>query len=125
MPELQSRYEVNHLDPNAGRRWLVHSPWSESAGAKLFTLIWHMSSHFQSSGPRSNAYSESKFTNWAIYDPFFAEARSAYKRFDDRLPSQPDFPHIVTLPPLTPDFLHPVQRNEVEHRMKGMPLKHL
>jgi hypothetical protein len=84
-----------------------------------------MSAHFQSSGPRSNAYSESKFTNWALYDPFFAEARSAYKRFDDRLPSQPAFPRVVALAPLSPDFIHPARRTEVEHRLHRMPPKHL
>ncbi len=84
-----------------------------------------MSAHFQSSGPRSNAYSESKFTNWTVYDPFFAEARSAYKRFDDRLAAQPAFPRVVALPPLSPDFIHPVKRGEVEHRLQRMPSEHL
>lgn len=84
-----------------------------------------MSAHFQSSGPRSNAYSESKFTNWTLYDPFFAEARSAYKRFDDRLASQPSFPRVVAIPPLSPDFIHPVKHNEVEARLQRMPSGHL
>ena len=84
-----------------------------------------MSAHFQSSGPRSNAYSESKFTNWAIYDPFFAEARSAYKRFDDRLPSEPEFPDVIALPPLSSDFIHPAKRAEVESRLHRMPSEHL
>jgi hypothetical protein len=84
-----------------------------------------MISHSQSSGPRSNAYSESKFTNWTVYDPFFAEARSAYKRFDDRLPSRPAFPRVIALPPLSPDFIHSVNRTEVEHRLRVMPPKHL
>lgn len=84
-----------------------------------------MSAHFQSSGPRSNAYSGSKFSNWSVYDPFFAEARSAYKRFDDRLPSHPPFPCVVALPPLAPDFLHPVRRTEVVQRLHRMPPEHL
>jgi len=84
-----------------------------------------MSSHHQSSGPRSNAYSESKFTNWALYDPFFAEVRAAYKRFDSRLPSHPAFPRIVALPPLAPDFIHPCKRPDLERRLRQMPLEHL
>lgn len=84
-----------------------------------------MKSHSQSSGPRSNAYSESKFTNWTEYDPFFAEARSAYKRFDDRISLKPSFPHIISLKPLSPDFIHPVSRTEVEHRLRKMTAEHL
>src|SRR5687768_12506271 len=84
-----------------------------------------MSSHFNSSGPRSNAYSESKFSNWAIYDPFFADGSSAYKRFDERLPKQPAFPRITALPPLSPDFIHPASRAEVECRLERMPSEHL
>ncbi len=84
-----------------------------------------MSAHFQSSGPRSNAYSESKFTNWALYDPFFSEAKVAYKRFQDRLSSQPKFPRIVVLPPLAPDFIHPAKRKEVQQRLQQMPPEHV
>ena len=63
--------------------------------------------------------------NWVVYDPFFAEARAAYKRFDDRLPLQPAFPRVIALSPLSPDFIHPVKRTEVEHRLRAMPPKHL
>lgn len=84
-----------------------------------------MSAHFQSSGPRGNAYSESKFTNWTEYDPFFAEARAAYKRFESRLPSKPVFPRVNTLPPLAPDFIHACKREEVEWRLRRMPPEHL
>jgi hypothetical protein len=79
-----------------------------------------MSAHFQGSGPRSNAYSESKFTHWAIYDPFFAEAVTAHKRFDGRLPKLPSFPHIVTLGPLE-GFMHPCTRDHIAHRLSEMP----
>jgi hypothetical protein len=79
-----------------------------------------VSSHFQSSGPRSNAYSESKFTNWTEYDPFLVEARSAYKRFDNRISLKPSFPHIISLAPLSPDFIHPVSRTEVAQRLRKM-----
>ena len=84
-----------------------------------------MSAHFQSSGPRGNAYSESKFTNWTLYDPFFSETRSAYKRFDDKLPSQPAFPRVVALPPFAPHFIHPATRIEVEQRLQRIPFEHL
>lgn len=84
-----------------------------------------MSSHFQSSGPRSNAYSESKFTNWALYDPFFTEGGTAYKRFDKRLSSKPAFPRIVALPPQSPDFIHAACRAEIERRLLRMPAEHL
>jgi hypothetical protein len=80
-----------------------------------------MSAHFQASGPRSNAYSESKFTNWTVYDPFFAEARSAYKRYDDKISREPKFPHIVSIKPQTPDFIHPCTRAEVKIRLERMP----
>lgn len=84
-----------------------------------------MSAHFQSSGPRGNAYSVSKFTNWTVYDPFFAEARSALKRFGGRLASKPAFPRVVALPPLAPDFFHPAKLAEVERRLHRMPAEHL
>ena len=79
-----------------------------------------MSAHLQGSGPRSNAYSESKFTHWAIYDPFFAEAVTAYKRFDDRLSISPRFPHIISLGPLA-GFIHPCSRDQVAQRLSQMP----
>ena len=79
-----------------------------------------MSAHFQASGPRSNAYSESKSTHWAIYDPFSAEGFTAYKRFDDRLSDSPPFPHIITLGPST-GFIHPCSRDQVAHRLALMP----
>jgi hypothetical protein len=80
-----------------------------------------MSAHHQSSGPRGNAYSESKFTNWTRYDPFFAEVRGVYKRFDSRLPDQPAFPRVIALAPLAPDFMHACKSHEIEHRLRLMP----
>ncbi len=84
-----------------------------------------MSAHFHSSGPRSNAYSKSKCSNWAVYDPFYAEARAAYKRFDDRLPAHPKCPRVIVLPPLEPEFIHACKKAEVEHRLSKMPPEHL
>jgi hypothetical protein len=80
-----------------------------------------MSAHFQSSGPRSNAYSESKFTNWTAYDPFFAEARAAFKRFDGRISRVPKFPHVIVLRPQIPDFIHACKRVEVTARLQRIP----
>lgn len=84
-----------------------------------------MSAHHQSSGPRSNAYSESKFTNWTRFDPFFAEARAALKQFDDRIPAEPKFPHVIVIRPLQPDFLHICNRTQVKRRLARMPAEHL
>jgi hypothetical protein len=80
-----------------------------------------MSAHFQSSGPRSNAYSESKFTNWTTYDPFFAEARAALKRFDGRISRVPKFPHVIVIKPQTPDFIHACTRTEIKARLERIP----
>ena len=80
-----------------------------------------MSAHFQSSGPRSNAYSESKFTNWTAYDPFFAEARAAFKQFDGRISQVPKFPHVIVLRPQIPDFIHACKRLEVIARLQRIP----
>jgi hypothetical protein len=80
-----------------------------------------LSAHFQSSGPRSNAYSGSKFTNWTVYDPFFAEARAALKRFDGRISRVPAFPHIIMLRPQVPDFIHACRRAEVKVYLERMP----
>ena len=73
-----------------------------------------------SSGPRSNGYSESKFTNWTAYDPFFAEAQTALKRFDARIPKEPAFPHVVSLHPRLSDFIHACSRAEVTARLEKM-----
>ena len=80
-----------------------------------------MSAHFQSSGPRSNAYSESKFTNWTLYDPFFMEARAALKRFDERISQAPKFPHVIAIKPQTPDFIHACTRAEIKVRLERIP----
>jgi hypothetical protein len=79
-----------------------------------------MSAHFQSSGPRSNAYSESKFTNWTAYDPFFAEARAALKRYDERISVKPAFPRVVVLKPQFPDFIHACKRAELVAKLHRM-----
>ena len=74
-----------------------------------------------SSGPRSNSYSESKFTNWTVYDPFFTEARTALKRFGGRIPEVPTFPHVIVLRPQLSDFIHACSREQVVWRLEKMP----
>jgi hypothetical protein len=80
-----------------------------------------MRTQSNNSGPRKNAYSESKCTNWTLYDPFFAEARAAYKRFVGRIPSSPEFPKIISLPPLRSDFIHPCNGADVERKLWRTP----
>jgi hypothetical protein len=84
-----------------------------------------MNASSHSSGPRSNAYSESKFTNWTEYDPWFMEARAALKRYDARIPKCPKFPHIIVIRPQIPDFIYPCTALQVENRLKRMPPEHL
>jgi len=62
-----------------------------------------------------------QFTNWTVYDPFFAEARAALKRFDGRISRVPAFPHIIMLRPQVPDFIHACRRAEVKVYLERMP----
>lgn len=74
------------------------------------------------SGPRSNAYSESKFTNWTAYDPFFAEGKIVTARYQSRIPKEPRFPHVVAAKLLSPDFIYPCTRQEIIRRLEAVPL---
>jgi len=84
-----------------------------------------MNAASHSSGPRSNAYSGSKFTNWSEYNPFVAEARAALKRHDLKIPLVPKFPRIIVIQPQISDFLHPCTALQVEIRLKKMPSENL
>ena len=84
-----------------------------------------MGTHFHNSQVRGNAYSDSKFTNWRLYDPFFAEARSALKRFEDRLPTRPSFPRVISLPAFKPDFFHVCSCDQMKRRLHRMPAENL
>lgn len=88
------------------------------------TIGYQMSAHFKGAGPRSNLYSQSRYSNWTPYNPFYAEGIAAYHRFQNRLPKSPAFPRIVSLPPL-PGFIHPCNREQVESRLAKMPPAHL
>lgn len=84
-----------------------------------------MNAHSKSSGPRGGLYSESKFTNWADHDPFFMEAQTAHKLFFRRRRKSRNFPHIVTMPALKPDFMQVCTPGQVERRLVRMPSRHL
>ena len=73
------------------------------------------------SGPRSNAYSVSKFTNWTAYDPFFAEARIALKRYDSTIPKSPKRPRVIVLPNPCNDFIQPCSVAEVLWKLTSLP----
>jgi len=83
-----------------------------------------MSSHFQGSGPRSNAYSVNKFTNWATFNPFHLEVHHVYRRFDKRIAAAPKTPRIIVLPP-TPDFQRPCSEAQIEMKLRKVQPEYL
>ncbi len=83
-----------------------------------------MSAHSQGSGPRSNAYSDSKCSNWTLYDPFMMEAHAALKRFDSRLSRSPVFPRIITIAPIS-GYIHACTRQQIQTRLSKVPAKEI
>ena len=83
-----------------------------------------MSAHSNSSGPRSNRYSENRFTNWSEYEPWWLEVQSVFKRFDSRIAKHPKFPKIIELEPLD-GFIRPCTAQEVEAQLRNCPEKFL
>ncbi len=81
-----------------------------------------MSAHYKRSGPKSNLYDRD--SGWNDYNPFYAEGIAAYERYEDRLPQDPSFPRIVTLPLLS-GFMRPCNREQVKSRLEKMPAAHL
>lgn len=79
-----------------------------------------MSAHNQGSGPRSNAYSESKRTNWSAYRPFNSECDFALRRIAKSVPVEPERPAVVALP-LHEGFRHPCCPEAVEWALEKMP----
>src|ERR1700761_3977415 len=79
-----------------------------------------MSAHSNGSGPRANAYSEDKFTNWAEYEPWWLEIQAVYKRFDGKIAKRPSFPKVIELP-LLEGFMRPCRAKEVEARLSNCP----
>lgn len=79
-----------------------------------------MSAHNKGSGPRSNMYSEDRFTNWAEYEPWGLEVQAVFKRFDSKIAKYPDFPKIIELPVLE-GFIHPCSARQVEAQLRSAP----
>jgi hypothetical protein len=77
-----------------------------------------MSAHSNGSGPRSNAYSKNRFTNWSEYEPWWLEIQAVLKRFDGRIAKKPAFPKIIELKPLL-GFIRPCSAGEVEAQMRS------
>src|SRR4051812_33920436 len=83
-----------------------------------------MSADSNRSGPRSNRYSENRFTNWSEYEPWWLEVQSVFKRFDSRIAKHPKFPKIIELEPLD-GFIRPCTAQEVEAQLRNCPEKFL
>lgn len=79
-----------------------------------------MSSHNNGSGPRSNRYSENRFTNWSEYEPWWLEIQSVFKRFDGRIAKRPAFPKTIELKALE-GFIRPCSAKEVEAQLSRCP----
>jgi len=79
-----------------------------------------MSAHNNGSGPRSNSYSENRFTNWSEYKPWFLEVQTIFKRFDGRIAKWPTFPKVIDLPPAA-DFIQPCSAKDVEAQLLAVP----
>lgn len=76
-----------------------------------------MSAHNNGSGPRSNRYSENRFTNWSEYEPWWLEIHAVFRRFDDKIAKKPEFPKIIELEPLD-GFIRPCSAQEVEAQLR-------
>jgi hypothetical protein len=83
-----------------------------------------MSAHNNGSGPRSNSYSEDKFTNWSEYEPWWLEIQAVFKRFDDRIAKKPAFPKIIELPILF-GFIRPCTARQIEAQLRSVPSEFL
>jgi hypothetical protein len=83
-----------------------------------------MSAFNHGSRQRANAYSESKQTNWVRFDPFWQEARAAFKRFDARIPRHPARPSVFSLAPAQ-GFLHACKRTDVLRKLDSQDPRHL
>lgn len=79
-----------------------------------------MSAHDQGSGPRSNRYSENRFTNWSEYEPWWLEIQAVFKRFDGKIAKRPTFTKIIAFERLE-GFILPCSAKEVEARLRSFP----
>jgi hypothetical protein len=83
-----------------------------------------MSAHSNGSGPRSNRYSENRFTNWSEYQPWWLEVQTVFKRFDGKIARNPKFPKVIYLEPLE-GFIRPCSEQEVEAQLRSCPAQFL
>jgi hypothetical protein len=83
-----------------------------------------MSAHSNGSGPRSNAYSQNRFTNWSEYEPWWLEIQAVFKRFDGKIAKRPAFPKIIELKTLE-GFIRPCSAREAEAQMLSCPAEFL
>ncbi len=83
-----------------------------------------MSANNGGSGPRSNSYSENRFTNWSEYEPWRLEVQAVFKRFDGRIAKNPKFPKIIELETL-PGFMRPCSAMQVEEKLMSCPSEFL
>jgi hypothetical protein len=72
-----------------------------------------MSAHNNGSGPRSNSYSENRFTNWAEYEPWWLEVQAVFKRFDGKIAKKPLLPKVIELS-THEGFIRPCTAADVE-----------
>src|SRR3954463_7326776 len=79
-----------------------------------------MSGHTNGSGPRSNKYSENRFTNWADYQPWWLEVQAVFKRFDGKIAKHPRFPKVIQLAPFE-GFIRPCWAKDVETQLDRCP----
>jgi len=75
------------------------------------------------SGPRSNAYSESKCSNWTRFDPFVSEVRAlpANLRPDMLAPLQSGEDVAIFVRPLHADFVRPFSPEAVRDALAVLP----
>ena len=75
-----------------------------------------MSAHNNGSGPRSNRYSEDRFTNWSEYEPWWLEVQAIFKRFDGKIAKRPAVPKILEFECLE-GFVRPCTARDVEGQL--------
>ncbi|MFN7140926.1 MAG: hypothetical protein ACK4UN_16460, partial [Limisphaerales bacterium] len=88
------------------------------------SLSASMSAHNGGSGPRSNRYSEERFTNWAEYEPWWLEVQAVFKRFDQKIAKNPSFPKIIEFDPIE-GFIRPCTAKQVENQLRMIPAEYL
>jgi hypothetical protein len=74
------------------------------------------------SGPRSNIYSENRFSNWSEYEPWGLEVQAVFKRFDGKIARRPAFPKIIELPTMA-GFIPPCSAGEVKAQLASCPVE--